>query len=211
MLAEVIHDLVVEFDEKQDALIQAIGGQLKGIVAEIAKNKAMNHGKPPYIVDTGEIALLFVEKDGTYSKLAPDFSLGEEVTSDEFDAIYSLPVPDFGLVRFIPVRKGVKAPPEYQSDFTPSAYDAQFLVGLSQYLQVMANSIPQLAAIRMGKKLIQLQPAMENSAENAEMELAEFMQLREVRDAILEILGQALVEGAQRASEMVIEARKEKA
>ena len=39
MLAEVIHDLVIEFDEKQEALIQAIGGQLKGIVAEITANR----------------------------------------------------------------------------------------------------------------------------------------------------------------------------
>lgn len=211
MLAEVIHDLVVEFDQQQGALIEAIGGQLKGIVAGIAKNKAMNHGKPPYIVDTGDVSLLFVEKDGTYSKLAPDFSLTEENTSDDFDVIYSLPVPGIGVVRFIPVRAGVKAPPDYQSNFTPSAYDDQFLAGLSQYLQVMVDTIPQLAALRMAKKLIQVQPAMERSAEDAEMELTEFMELREVRDAIVEILGQALVEGAKRASEMVIEARKEKA
>lgn len=209
MLAEVINNLVVDFDEQQNALIQAIGGQLKGIVAEIKKSKAMNHGNPPYIVDNGEIALLFVEKDGTYSKLAPDFALSEENTSDDFDVIYTLPVPGCGMVRFIPVRKGVKAPPEYQSNFSPSAYDAKFLEGLNQYLQVMVDTIPKLAALRMAKKLIQVHPAMERGAENAEMELTEFMELREVRDAIVEILGQALVEGAKRASEMVIEARKE--
>lgn len=209
MLAETIRDVVAHFDRQQNALIEAIGGQLKGIVDDINNNQILNHGRPPYIVDAVENSFLLVEGDGKYIKLSPDFSLKEDNTSKNFDAIYSLPVHGFGLVRFIPARDGMILPSDYQSNFTPSAYDDQFLVGLSQYLKLMSESIPQLTALRMAKKLIQLQPTMQANAEEATLNLSDFMQLREVRDAIIEILGQSLVEGAQRASEMVIEARKQ--
>jgi hypothetical protein len=209
MLAESIKKLVLHFDEQQNALILAIGERLKDIVDDIRKNEVMSHGNPPYIVDTGDVAMLIVEEDGTYSKLAPDFSLSEDNTAQDFSVIYSLPIRGFGMVRFIPVRNGFKAPLEYQSNFFPSAYDSQFLTGLSQYLKIMADAIPELTAAGMAKKLIQLQSTMEVNAEKANMELGEFMQLREVRDAIIEVLGQTLVEAAQRGTEMMIEARKQ--
>lgn len=210
MLNEKMAEWVAEFDAKQNALIEAIGGNLKAILANMQKTKALNHGQPPFIVDDGDVALLFVDKDGNYSKLPPDFSLSEETTSHDFEVIYALPVLGFGSVRFIPARADMAAPDAYQSEFVASAYDSQFLAGMSQYLEIMSKGIPELAAIRMVKKLIQLQPAMELSAKQAEMNLESFMQLREVRDAFVAVLGEALVDGAKRITEIMIEARKEK-
>ena len=154
---------------------------------------------------------MFVAKDGRYSKLPPYFSLSEETTSQDFEVVYTLPVLGFGSIRFIPAHADFIVPETYQSNFVASAFTPQFLDGLSKYLSVMADAIPELTAMRMAKKLIQLQPAMETSAKEAELDLESFMQLSEVRDAFIAVLGEALVEGARRASEMVIEARKENA
>lgn len=211
MLNEMMDELVKGFDERQNALIEAVGGNLKAIFSNMKKTKALNHGKPPYILDDGEFALLFVDRDGNCSKLPPSFSLSEETTSREFDVIYTLPVLGFGPVRFIPAQAAMVAPEAYQSNFVASAYSPQFLDGLSQYLAVMANAIPKLAALKMAKKLIQLQSAMETGAKGAGIELESFMQLREVRDVFVTVLGEAFVEGAQRVVETTIKAREEKA
>lgn len=211
MLNEMMSMLVKEFEEKQNALISAIGGDFKAILINMKKIKTPKHGKPPYILDDGEVALLFITKDGNYSKLPPGFSLSEETISRDYEVIYTLPVHGIGSVRFIPARADMATPDAYQSNFAAPAYSPQFLDSLGKYLGVMSNTVPKLAAFRMAKKLIQLQPAMESSAKEAEMSLESFMQLREVRDAFVSALGEAFVEGAKRASEMVVEAGKESA
>ncbi len=211
MLNEMMGKLVEEFDERQNALIAAVGGKLKAILRGMKTVGALNHGNPPFIVDDGEISLLLVDKDGEYAKLPPSFSTSEETTVEGFDAIYSLPILSFGLIRFIPTRADFVGPEIYRSGYVASAYSPPFLRGMEQYLDAMSNTVPELAALRMAKKLIKLQPAMEAGAKEAGVGLESYMQLREVRDAFISVLGDSLVEGARRASEMVQEVRAQQA
>jgi len=211
MLNEIMKDLVEEFDSMQDALVNAIGGNLKSIVADMAKNRVPFHGNPPFILDNGETPLLLVDGAGRFSRLPPSFSLSEEATQSEFDVIYTLPVLGFGLVRFIPASADFEFPASYKSKFVASAYDADFLRGLEQYLDAMKDAAGQLAAFGLSKKLLQLQSVMEEGAAEANVALEDFMQMREVRDAFISILGDALIEGARRTAEKTMEMRAEQA
>lgn len=208
MFNEMMQQLVEEFDQKQKALIDAIGDNLYEVLEGIAKT-GMNFGKPPFIVEDGEIPLLLVGKDGQYVKLPPGFSLSDEIVEDGFDAVYTLPVLNFDMIRFIPVQQGANLPSPYQSPFCATAYSPEFLAGLSHYLKAMVDASQKFASLYMSKKLIQLQGAMQESAAAEGMDLESFMWQKEVRDAFISVLGDTFAEAAEKAKDTVLKVRDE--
>ncbi len=62
MLADTIATIVKNFDDRQDALIEALGANFKKIITEQMLSSGVNFGKPPFIVDDGDVALLVIDK-----------------------------------------------------------------------------------------------------------------------------------------------------
>lgn len=211
MLNEMMTDLIGAFDARQNALIAAVGGSFKEVLSLMHKHQGPFYGNPPFIVDDGETPLLLVRSDGEWSRLPPTFSLSESAIEKDFDAIYSVPVVSFGLIRFIPAATDFQFPNEYQGSLVVTAFSPQLLNGLEKYLDVMVDAIPKLAALGLAKNLIQLQAVMEVGAEEADVQLSEYMQMDQVQSAFISVLGEALVDGAHRAVNIVQQARAESA
>lgn len=205
MLADVIAKFVEDFDGKQDALIEAVGANFKKIITEQMLSAGVNFGKPPFIVDDGDVALLVIDKNGGYRRLPPTFELSAKSTKKGYDALYSLPILNFGLVRFIPAPAKFNFPPEYQPR-TALLYSEESLQGIATLLSRMSNAMIELAELRLAKKLIGMQSGMMKVAKSEDVDFDSFMKSREVMTVFVSVSGQALSDGLSRAMEMFEEA-----
>lgn len=153
MLISMVKQLLTSFNEGQDHVVNHIGNRLEEILGNIPQIPGFSHGRPPYIVDDGERALLLVNKDGSYLRLPPYFVVSEESVNDDFEAIYSLPIAGangLDLVRFIPANPDFDFPPYIPEQLLSDIEGASTL--LDDYLKMtlestglsIANSIARL-------------------------------------------------------------------
>jgi hypothetical protein len=211
MFESNMRQLIEEFESRRELLIDCIGEKLVEILNVIKDGPISSHGSPPYLIADEEAALLWIDFDGRYVRLPPSFSIPSDIAEmNDGVIIYTLPVPDFGLIRFIPAIPSYR-PDELDEEFSSFyGYTPDFLAGLAEYANILAQSIPKLASTTMAKSLLTSYPLMKRKADLENIEIKDFLSLKEVRDFYVSMLGDSLIVGAKKAAKLANESRAKK-
>ena len=211
MFKENMHHLIEEFETRRELLIASVGDILADVLSSIANSPLSFHGTPPYLICDAEAPLLWVDGDGRYKRLPPSFSISSDITEiTDQTVLYTLPVANFGLTRFVPANSSFQPEDLDEDSSSVDGYTPEFLAGLTEYVNLLAQQIPNLASITMAKSLLTAYPLMKRKADAENIEIREFLSIKEVRDFYVSLLGEALIEGAKKAAKLANEARAKK-
>jgi hypothetical protein len=151
--------------------------------------------------------MLLVDGEGQFKRLSPSFSAMSDITNLTDDTIvYTFTVVDFGAIRFIPANQAFQ-PADFVEDAPGHGYTSEFLAGLGEYLKIMAQQIPSHASLSMAKSLLTAYQVMERKAAADKLQVQELLRAKEIRDFYISLLGDALIEGAQKVANTTNAAR----
>lgn len=201
MFSKIISENFSQFSLKQNSVLDAIAASGKDIVEKImAMDGAVNFGRPPYIIDDGEQAILFLDAHGTFSRISPSFRLDEDSVNDDYDSLYTMNSP-IGMIRFVPANSELQFPSfvkDQQSLFTDdaaSALDGQF--------DILMNLTKEIVQIEIAKSLISIEAALDEAADESGTPFATLLRSPDIFKIFVPIFKSSMDIACEKASEIV--------
>lgn len=195
MFKEIVEMQHTEYLAKQTDLIEGHGGNFKALVDGVAKLPGMSFGEPPYIVDDGENALLLINADGNYSRLAPDFYLSEESVNEDYDAIYTVPSLSTGaMLRLIPANSS--------HDFADgraavSDTDNSYYAPLDELFEVYMSAVVDLARQNAARDLMRKRTLLLRACEEDGISFADVIKAPRIARAMHAIFANSLTDASE--------------
>lgn len=208
MLEAAMRDRIAAFDKAQDLVFEALGDGVLDFLRNTSQS-ALAHGTPPFVLELNGDALFVAEESGPLVRLPPDFQLTGDMLSESQEEIYSLPLGELGLVRFLSVNTDVEFPGPYPGGAAATGIAPEFLAWLDQLLAAMHSSALELASAKMAKSLVRAESAMREATADSGQSVADLLANQETREVFVDMLGRAYAEAAGRSSELLLDAFRE--
>jgi len=202
MFKEIIEKLQLEFVDKQNAIINGIGADLKEIVNNMSKIEGLDYGDPPYaIVDEEDNALLIVDKDGNYYRLKPFFTLTDEAINYDANAIYSVPFSDFNVIRFVSLKPGSEFTITQDPD-VPININGEYIELVDERFDKYVENMIDLSKQIIAKELVRLHQDLSDLVEDADIKFDDIIKSPEVVRGLHGIFNMAISNASERMLEL---------
>ncbi len=211
MFVDLTKEMYEEFNKLQDCIYDAIGGNVKDIIDEMPNIKLFNFGDPPFIMVYGDdTALFLVDVDGNCHRLPPLFNVQDDMMSDEYDAVHSIPwsnpfdSSEISTMRFFPVDACYEFPINEEDEDVVISKEYFDLV--ENMYERYISGIQGLSENIITRRLLPLQKQLLYASEELGVELDEVVRSPDVQRGIYSIFSFATESASARMSELLDEA-----
>ncbi len=174
--SSILKQELEEFNELQQRVIAILGDDPDELAKKLAPEASIlpgifSYGEPPFmiVIDDSD-PLVLLDEHYKCHPLPPFFEMDDECVSDNYNAIYSIPMfgDGFRIIRFFPANPNYEFPLFDPSD--KAEIDQEYFDLCEQTYNEFLNTVQRMSKEKLGQHFYQIQEshreATENFAEN---------------------------------------------
>ena len=183
MFNDLINEIRLGFNSKQQEIIDGIQGKIKDIVEQV------DDGMSTYVVQQDdETSYLIINSEGDYSLLPPFFELEDEAIHQDWgNLVQTVPIQvkdDIELISLIPVDIDYQFPTGNTQLTNPIEMDKVLMVMAEEFFNVYIESTIDFAKIRTAKQLVSFQSTIQSIAKENDLDLQDVLQDASIAKAL---------------------------
>jgi len=185
MFNDLINKIRVEFNSKQQEIIEGIEGKIKGIVEQIDDDMST------YVVQQDdETSYLIINSEGDYSLLPPFFDFDEDAIHPEWNnLVQTIPIrikDGIDLISLIPIDPEYQFPSYDHQSEEVIEMDERLLEMSEDFFNVYIKNTIEFTKNRTAKRLVSFQRELLSIAEENDINFQDLLQDASISNALYE-------------------------